>query len=180
MKSFDEIPNIRYSLSVARIDIRKLAIPEKVCLELGDFLFRDYKTNESQEKLNFLYTAIYDKYEKRNPRKLVHLLKYLERILKEYGVQEILYEDSDSKFNGERNSWKAYMNPEKAYYIETDYMEDDMFSELMFFPRRLISFLFSEKSFLGIQEDNCSRNDRTDMGPEKSTEKVYYGWTWFC
>lgn len=182
-----EKTKIYYAISVARENLSKLKIPESVFLGLGEDLDYNLKTSDTQTKLNFIYTSLVDKYSVKNPRKFIWYLKYLENVLFEAGIKEVIFEDlgeDDIAYN-ERHDWfKKHMFKEKYggckfYSIETEDMEDELFEELICHSnRRLLSFLFSNKSILNIQEGSLVERD--DLGPEKSHDKVYYDWTWFC
>lgn len=187
---------LKYSISVARVDIDKLKIPEEICFGTGDFaedgvdfkyspktkdyIYIDRTISDSQEKINFLYTALIDKYFESDIRKFRGYLKYLEKVLMESGCHKVLFEDASEEYNQRKKSWRALIHPDEPYYcIETGNMEDRFFSELIYYnTRRLLSFLFSSKSIVKIQMDKDQ--ERTDVGPEKNTDKVSYGWTWFC
>jgi hypothetical protein len=175
-----------YSISVARIKLSKLKIPETVVFNLDEDLDCELKTTDSQDKLNFIYTALVDKYYKTDYRKFVRYLKYLEKLLLDAGVKAVVFENLlDGKvFNEHTDFFKSWYKEKyrawKHYSINSEKMEDELFEELICHSnRRLISFLFSNKSVLNIQED-VAPFKRTDLGPEKNTKKVSYGWTWFC
>ena len=173
-----------YSLSVARVKLSKLKIPETVVFNLGDF-YGEYKTNESQEKLDFLYTALIDKYYSSNYRKFIRYIKYLEKLLLDSGAKTVIFEDPQDGevFNDHKDWFKSFYHEKygswKSYSIDTDDMADELFDELICHSnRRLLSFLFSSKSILNMQWGSIEK--RADLGPEKNTDKVYYDWTWFC
>ena len=176
-----------YSISVARVDISKIKAPESVSFGLGDFIpvseSKDVKTTDIQDKLDFLYTALLDKYYEKSPRIFSAYLKYIAKELKEFGVKEVSFLNPGETYDKTKSIWwweKEKDNNDVGYSIDTDNMEDEFFKELIYGnSRRLISFLFSNKSVLNIQEDHVPFS-RTDIGPEKNTEKVFYGWTWFC
>lgn len=174
-----------YSLSVARVKLSKLKIPETVIFNLDENMDCEFKTTDSQDKLNFIYTALIDKYYKTDYRKFVKYLKYLEKLLLDAGAKAVVFEDLlDGNVFNERTDFFKLLYKEKYgdwkhYSIDSERMEDELFEELVCHSnRRILSFLFSGKSVLNIQEGSII--DTPDLGPEKNTEKIYYDWTWFC
>ena len=191
----------RYSTSVARVDISKLKIPKEVRFGVGDFasyrvdytyapgpvfnpdekIYQDRLISDTQEKLDFLYTALVDKYAEKDIRIFKGYIKYLEKVLIEAGCSKVEFENIAGLYNERLKPLRPLLHPEEIWYdIDTENMSDEYFRELIYNTRRLLSFLFSEKSVVKIQLEDEKLRERTDLGPEKSTDKVFYGWTWFC
>ena len=164
-----------HAISVARVRDSKLVIPETLvfsadCFITGNRYMHEDEIKEitdTQGKADFLYSALREKYMKSNPRLYKSFLKFIEKALNEVGVKNVVFEDT---------TYTDGLNRTKPYIGDTGVeFSDKFFSDLIYNPRRLRSFLFSSKSVI-----ESARDDEAEISTKKNTEDVSYGWKWYA
>ena len=164
-----------HAISVARVKDSRLTIPETLvfsadCFESSSYPLSPTKNKpeeyvDTQDKANFLYSALREKYMESNPRLYKHFLKFIEKALNEVGVKNVIFEDTKSDYD-----------PKKDFIGYTGVVfSDKFFSDLIYNPRRLRSFLFSKKSVI-----DSARDEYCEVSPRKNTDEVSYGWKWYA
>lgn len=166
-----------HAISVARVRESRLVIPETLVFSADCFITGDsyahrrepklQEITDTQGKANFLYSALREKYMESNPRLYKRFLKFIEKVLNDVGVKNVVFEDTT--YTDYRNRVLPYVGLTGVEF------SDKFFSDLIYNPRRLRSFLFSSKSVI-----DSARDDEVEISTRKNTDNVSYGWKWYA
>lgn len=161
----------RHAISVARVKEKDLVIPPSLHFNAKEYALMDHTIlSETQDKANYLYSVIREKYMKSNPRLYSTYLKYIKRLLLDSGVSEVVFEDENKEYTYQDIILGRYV----IGWTGVEF-SDKFFKELLYNTRRFKSFLFSKKSVV-----EYSNSEVESIVPRSNSENVSYGWKWYA